>query len=44
MAMIEALNLVKVFERTRRAGGRFATPRTLVASQKDRTVTVDGVA
>ncbi len=44
MAIIEARDLVKVFERTRRAEGRFATVRTLVTRQKDRTVAVDGVS
>ncbi len=44
MAIIEARDLVKVVERTRRAEGRFATVRTLVTRQKDRTVAVDGVS
>lgn len=44
MALIEAHDLVKVFERTRRAEGRFSAFRTLFTRQKDRTVAVDGVS
>jgi len=44
VALIEAHDLVKVFERTRRAEGRFAAFRTLFTHQKDRTIAVDGVS
>ncbi len=44
MAIIEAHDLVKSFERTRRAEGRFSAVRTLVTRQKERTVAVDGVS
>lgn len=44
MPLIEATNLVKVFERTKHAEGRFSTLRTLVTRQKVSTTAVDGVS
>ncbi|CAA9547037.1 MAG: Efflux ABC transporter, ATP-binding protein [uncultured Thermomicrobiales bacterium] len=44
MSLIEAHDLVKVFERTKRAEGRFSALRTLFTRQKERTVAVDGVS
>ena len=44
VALIEAHDLVKVFERTKRAEGRFSAFRTLLTRQKEQTVAVDGVS
>jgi ABC-2 type transport system ATP-binding protein len=42
--MIQADNLVKVFERPQRVEGRFSALRTLLTRQKQRSVAVDGVS
>ena len=44
MAMVQADNLVKVFERPERATGRFSAVRTLFTRKKRQTVAVDGVS
>jgi len=44
MPLIEATNLVKLFERTKRAEGRFSALRTLVSHEKVKTIAVDGVS
>jgi ABC-2 type transport system ATP-binding protein len=42
--MVQADNLVKIFERPERATGRFSAVRTLFTRQKRQTVAVDGVS
>ena len=44
MPIIEAINLVKSFTRTKRAEGRFSAVRTLITREKATTVAVDGVS
>ena len=44
MALIEASNLIKVFERTKRAEGRFSAVRTLFSREKEKQSAVDGVS
>lgn len=44
MPIIEAHDLVKTFERTKRAEGRFSAIRTLVTREKETRVAVDGVS
>jgi ABC-2 type transport system ATP-binding protein len=44
MPIIEAHDLVKTFERTKRAEGRFSAIRTLLTREKETKVAVDGVS
>jgi ABC-2 type transport system ATP-binding protein len=44
MPIIEAVDLVKTFERTKRAEGRFSAVRTLFSREKVATTAVDGVS
>jgi len=44
MPIIEAHNLVKTFERTKRVDGRFSAIRTLFTREKETKVAVDGVS
>ncbi|MGI8404195.1 MAG: ABC transporter ATP-binding protein [Thermomicrobiales bacterium] len=44
MPLIEASNLIKVFERTKRAEGRFSAVRTLFSREKETKTAVDGVS
>jgi ABC-2 type transport system ATP-binding protein len=44
MSLIEARDLVKTFNRTKRVDGRFSTLRTLVTREKDLTSAVQGVS